>query len=202
MLPLRVALALASAAVLYPAAAHAESADRDKPMVIEADGSATVDALHRVVVYAGNAVFAQGSLQLRAERIEVRESADGYRLASAIGAPGKPVTWQQRRDAVGETVEGRAERIEYDGRSDTLRLLGASVLRLRRDGAITYEVSGGEITWDNTNEVFTVQGGSASPVNPSGRVRAVIAAPGAASAATGGTPTAPLTPSRALGDKR
>jgi lipopolysaccharide export system protein LptA len=99
-------------------------------------------------------------------------------------------------------VEGSAERIEYDGRSDTLRLLGDGVLRLRHNGTITYEVSGGEITWDNTNEVFRVEGGTVSPVNPSGRVRAVLAAPGAAASAASGTPTAPLTPSRALEDKR
>jgi lipopolysaccharide export system protein LptA len=202
ILPLHVALALAGAAVLSPAAALAEKADRDKPMVIEADGSATVDALHRVIVYAGNAVIAQGSLQLRAERIEMREAPDGYRVASASGAPGRPVTWQQRRDAAGETVEGTAERIEYDGRSNTLRLLGEGILRMRRNGTITYEVSGGEITWDNTNEVFKVQAGAVSPVNPSGRVRAVLAPPGAAASAASGTPTAPLTPSRALGDKR
>ncbi|MDP1899700.1 MAG: lipopolysaccharide transport periplasmic protein LptA [Rubrivivax sp.] len=196
-----LAMVLALAAALSPAA-WAEKADRSKPMVIEADRSAIVDTLRQSIVYSGNAAISQGSLLLRAERIEMRETADGYRTAGASGLPGKPVTWSQRRDGVGETVEGSAERVEFDGRTDTLRLVGDSVLRMRRNGTITYEVTGGVIVWDNTSEVFKVEGGTVTPANPTGRVRAILTSPGEAASAPRTTPSAPLTPSRALGDKR
>ncbi|HZF80953.1 MAG TPA: LptA/OstA family protein, partial [Rubrivivax sp.] len=67
---------------------HAEKADRNKPIVVEADRDGVLDLQRRLVTYAGNAVVTQGTMVLRAERIEMRETADGYRAASAIGSAG------------------------------------------------------------------------------------------------------------------
>ena len=71
------------------------------------------------------------------------------------------------------------------------------------------EITGSLITWDNTNELFRVTGGAATPSNPTGRVRAVFApreeaaasAPPAGSA-SGAAGALPLQPSRALGVPR
>jgi lipopolysaccharide export system protein LptA len=179
--------------------AAAEKADRNKPMVVEADRPGTLDLQRQVVVFNGNVVIAQGTMQLRAERIEMRETADGYRAAVAIGAPGKPASWRQKRDGLDETVEGVADRIEFDGRADTLRFLGNGHVKRLRGGALADEVSGGTIVWDNTAEVFRVEGGQASATNPGGRVRIVLSP---RIEAGGGPVVAPpkadLTPSRDL----
>ncbi len=42
-------------------------------------------------------------------------------------------------------------------------------------GVVADEITGSLITWDNTNELFNVTGGAATPANPTGRVRAVFA---------------------------
>ncbi|WP_201494884.1 lipopolysaccharide transport periplasmic protein LptA [Rubrivivax sp. A210] len=190
------------AASLYGAVAPAgaEKADRSKPMVVEADRSGTVDLQRAVLVYAGNVVISQGTLMLRAERIELRETPEGYRAATATGVPGKPALWRQRRDGVDETVEGSADRIELDGQADTLRFIGNSAVRRLRGSVVADEISGGTIVWDNTSEVFRVEGGSATPVNPTGRVRAILS-PRAASAPPAGSP-ATLQPSRGLEERR
>ena len=72
-----------------------------------------------------------------------------------------------------------------------------------RGGVVADEITGSLITWDNTNELFKVTGGAASPANPSGRVRAVFAPreDAAASAAKPADPV-PLKPSGALGAPR
>lgn len=194
--------ALASALALAAPTASAERADRSKPIVVEADRDGVIDLQRRVVTYAGNAVVTQGTMVLRAERIEMRETADGYRAATAIGAAGKPATWRQKRDGSDEVVEGSADRIEFDGRADTLRFLGNGAVRRLRDGAVADEITGRAILWDNTNEVFRVEGGAATPANPSGRVRAVLS-PRTESAEPGSAPkppAAPLQPSRSLPD--
>ena len=183
--------------------ARAEKADRAKPLVIEADRSGVVDLQRQVLVYTGNVVVSQGTLLMRADRIELRETTDGYRGASATGSPGKPVTWRQRRDGVDETVEGVAERIELDGQADTLRLVGNSSVRMLRGSTVAYEASGGTIIWDNATEVFRVEGGAASAINPSGRVRAVLSPrvqPASAPPAAPSSPVRPavLAPSRAI----
>jgi lipopolysaccharide export system protein LptA len=95
-----------------------------------------------------------------------------------------------------------AERIEFDGRSDTLRLIGNAAVRRLRAGTVADEITGALITWDNTNELFRVTGGTPTPANPSGRVRAVFA-PREEAAASGAPASAAssaltLKPSRSL----
>jgi lipopolysaccharide export system protein LptA len=178
---------------------QAERADRSKPMVVEADRSGTVDLQHQVLLYTGNVVISQGTMLMRAERVELRELPDGYRTGVAAGAPGKPATWRQRRDGIDETVEGAADRIEFDGRADTLRFIGNGTVRRLRGSTVADEITGGTIVWDNTTEVFKVEGGAASAVNPSGRVRAILS-PREGPPAT--LRPLPLAPSRALEERR
>lgn len=200
------------AAAFWAAPAQAEKADRTKPVVVEADQGGSIDLQRQVLVYTGNVVVVQGSMQLRAERIEMRQTPDGHRLALAIGQAGKPATWRQKRDGLDETVEGTADRIEFDGKADTLRLLGKGVVRRLRGATVADEISGSNILWDNNAELFKVEGGVSTPSNPSGRVRAVLsprvdaaaATPAAGAGAGAGAATAApsLAPSRAIGDKR
>ena len=131
----------------------------------------------------------------------MREMPDGYRVATALGSPGKPATWRQRRDGVDEVVEGSADRIEFDGRADTMRFLGNGAVRRLRAGAVADEITGGSIVWDNIAEVFRVEGGATSATNPSGRVR-VILSPRADGSPAAPASAAPLLPSRALGEKK
>ena len=187
---------------------HAAKTDRSQPMVVEADRPGTVDLQRQVVVFNGNVVISQGTMVLRADRVEMREMADGYRAATALGTAVQPATWRQRRDGVDEIVEGSSNRIEFDGRADTLRFIGHGTVRRLRDGRVADEITGSTIIWDNNTEVFKVEGGAATAANPTGRVRAVLSpraepASGAASGAVAAPPTSslPLTPSRALGEK-
>ena len=168
---------LAVALTLAGTLAAAERADRGKPMAIEADRPGTVDLQRQLVVFSGNVVITQGTMVLRAERVELHERPDGYRSAIATGSATQPASWRQRRDGGGggdETIDGSAERIEYDGRTDTLRLSGHSVVRRLRGARVVDDISGDTIVWNNDTEVFTVEGGSATAANPGGRVRVVL----------------------------
>lgn len=196
-------VSLVVAAGLLSTAALAEKADRNQPLVVEADKGGSIDLQRQVLVYTGNVVVAQGTMQLRAERIEMRQGPDGYRTAQALGSAAKPATWRQKRDGVDETVEGWAERIEFDAKADTLRLLGRASVRRLRGATVADEISGSNILWDNAAEIFKVEGGDATISNPTGRVRAVLS-PRVESPAEKAAPAGNnnLTPSRSLGDQR
>lgn len=202
--PLRLA-AFAAAVSGLAVAAQAEKSDRSRPLTLESDKPCTVDLVRQVSVCSGNVVIAQGTLQIRGDRVELRENADGYRQALAVGSPGSPATYRQRRDGGDEQIEGSAERIEYDARADTLRFIGSAQVRRLRGGTPSEEIQGSVIVWDNNAELFTVQGGAATPGNPSGRVRAVLtpreSAASAAAAASAPASTA-LRPSGSLGERR
>jgi lipopolysaccharide export system protein LptA len=165
--------------------AHAEKADRSKPLTIEADQPGTLDLVKQVVVFSGNVVVAQGTMAIRAERVEVRERADGNRSATALGGTGsggKQASFRQKRDGVDETIEGVADRIEYDSRGDVVRFAGNAKVRRLRGATPADEISGGLITYDNGNETFSVQGtpngvaGAASGAG-NGRVKVTIIPP-------------------------
>jgi lipopolysaccharide export system protein LptA len=174
---------LALALLLFAAAlpgARAEKADRSKPLTIEADQPGTLDLVKQVIVFNGNVVVSQGTMAIRAERVEVRERADGHRSATAMGNGGKPASFKQKRDGVDETIEGVAERIEYDSRGDVVRFAGNAQVRRLRGGVPADEITGAVITYDNGNETFSVQGtppaaAGAASAAANGRIRVVLA---------------------------
>jgi lipopolysaccharide export system protein LptA len=188
----RLVVLLLCAAAL--SSAQAEKADRSQPLTIEADQPGTVDLIKQVVVFNGNVVVAQGTMAIKADRVEVRERPDGHRAATALGTPGKPATFHQKRDGVAETLDGSAERIEYDSRGDVVRFTGAALVRRLRAGTLADEISGHVIVYDSGNETFSVQGmpaavgSSASAADAAGRVRVVLAPRGPSATAAASEP--------------
>jgi lipopolysaccharide export system protein LptA len=198
--PLLAALLL----ITSSAAAWAEKADRTRPMTLESDQPCTVSLLKQTSVCSGNVVISQGTLQIRADRLELRETPEGYQMALATGSASRPASYRQKRDGSDETVEGQAQRIDYDSRAGTLRFEGAAVVRRLRGSTVADEIQGQQIVWDSTAESFNVRGGAATASNPGGRVRAVITprlpADDAASAAPAASGTLKASPG--LGERR
>ncbi|WP_422011569.1 lipopolysaccharide transport periplasmic protein LptA [Roseateles sp.] len=188
--------------VLAAVAAHAEKADRLKPMVFTQDKQGRIDSVNQRTELLGNVIITQGSLMLRAEKVDVRETRDGYHQAFASGTAGNPVSFRQARDVPGESIAGTADQLEYDTRTETVRFIGNANVRRMRGTTVADEVTGAVIVYDSRTEVFTLEGGSASP-NPNGRTRIVMmprAQPGDAAAPASSAPAAalPLQPSTTL----
>jgi len=176
-----------AAAAAFPA--RAEKADRDKPTQVEANRM-TSDEARRVSIFEGNVVFTKGTLQLRAERVVLREDADGFHHASASGAP---VHFRQKSDAQagqeGVWVEGEALRVEIDERTERIELMESA--RIARDQD---EVRGNYILYDQRSEFFSVSSAKGVPAAaPGERVRAVIQ-PKKPAPATPAAPAAPAAP--------
>ena len=186
------------------APAQAEKADRLKKLVIASDRGGIIDLVKQSTEFNGDVVLSKGTILLRAEKVDVRETSDGYFQAYASGQTGKQVSFRQARDVPGEAIEGSADQVEYDTRADTVRFVGNAVVRRTQGTQVVTEVTGAVIVFDNRSEVFTVDGGSASP-HPTGRVRMVMtpSAPAAdtrpaAPAASSATPPPALQPSLTL----
>ena len=197
-----MALSVIAALSWHPA--HAEKADRTKPLNVEADNG-RYDDVKQLGIFTGNVVLTKGTMSMRAGHVEVRQSPDGAQFGIATADEGKRALFRQKREGLDEYIEGEGERIEYDGKADVVRFINRAVIRRYRGAVLADETAGSTIVYDNVAEVFSVVGGAtaATPTNPSGRVRAVLtprevpAAPGAAS-----QPGATLRSSPALGEKR
>ena len=204
----RRALAVIVLGAMISLPVQAEKADRFKPLNVEADQPGKIDLQNQFVVFNGNVVVSKGTMLIRAARIEVRETPGGYHVAVATGSPGKPATFRQKRDGVDEYIDGEAEKLEYDGKTDTIRFVTNAAVRRLRGANVADEIAGNLVTYDSTTEVFSVSGGAApTATNPGGRVRAVLtpregseAAAEAAQAAPASAPPLRLSPT--LGEKR
>lgn len=196
-----LALAVVLAALAPPVLA--ERADREKPLNYEANRG-ECDELKQVCVLVGEVVLVKGTLRMTGERVQVRKDPEGYQYGIVEAATGKLATFRQRRDATKagaeEYVEGHAERIEYDEKADTVKLITRARVRLLENDVQRDELRGDSITYDQRNSKYFVSGGSAAePAGGDGRVRGTIGA--RTTPAPSGTP-APLTPSRDLGNPR
>lgn len=147
---------------------HAEKADREKPINLEAD-RVTVDDVKQVAVFEGHVVLTQGTLIIRGDRMEVRQDKEGFKYGTTWG---NLAYFKQKREGFDEYIEGWAERLEYDGRADKMQMFTRASMRRGQD-----EVRGNYISYDGNTEFFQVIGGgtkAATANNPDGRVRAVM----------------------------
>jgi len=172
--------------VLFATAAHAEKADRFKPINFVADNARSDDA-QQVNVLTGNVDITKGTMILRATRVEVRQNADGTQHAVATGSGGGRAYFRQKREGFDEFIEGESERIEYDGQTDVVRFIGRAEMRRLRGAVVSDEVSGQTIVYNNAVDVFQVVGGSGSAA-PGGRVRGMLSPRAKAGAAAADAP--------------
>jgi lipopolysaccharide export system protein LptA len=167
---MRRAALLAAACALTASTALADKADRDMPTQIEANRMSADDA-RRMTIFEGSVIMTRGTIRLTADRVVVRQDAEGFQFATATG---KPARFRQRQDpkppdTEGVWLEGEALRMEMDDRSGRVEFFDEA--RVKRGGD---EVAGNYILLDQRSDFFSVSSSKTSPAAGSGRVKAVI----------------------------
>lgn len=152
--------------------ARAEKADRNKPMNVEAD-ALRYDDLKQTSVFTGRVVLTKGTILIRGARIDVRQDPEGYQYGVVTAEPGKLAFYRQKREGLDEFIEGEGETIEYDGKADRVKFIKRAELRRFRGSALTDEIVGSLVTYDNSSDTFAVDGGPASTA-PGGRGKSVV----------------------------
>jgi lipopolysaccharide export system protein LptA len=173
----------------FAQSASAEKADRDKPINAQAD-SLKYDDLKQTSVFTGNVIITKGTIIMRGARIDVRQDPEGYQYAVVSAEPGKLAYFKQKREnGQDEWIEGEAVSVEYDGKADKVKLIKNAVLKRLRGVVLNDDISGNLITYDNTTDVYNVEGGAAKNADGSGggRVRAILS-PKSANNTTAPTP--------------
>ncbi|MDR5770436.1 lipopolysaccharide transport periplasmic protein LptA [Caballeronia sp. LP006] len=194
-----VSLTSLTAMLALPTPAHAEKADRDKPLNIEADNM-SYDDLNQKNVFTGHVVATKGTIVIKADRVDVTQDPQGYQYATGTSTGNNLSYFRQKRDGLDEYIDGNAVRIDYDGKNDFTKLTTrATVRRLQGLTKVQDEVHGSVITYDGQKDFYTATAGKdvASPGNPTGRVRAMLA-PRSGNAASLDGPPATLAPSNTL----
>ena len=148
--------------------ALAERADRDKPVNLEAD-RVDLDDAKKEAVFVGSVTLTQGTLTIKADKIIVKQDAQGFQYGIAYG---NPAHFRQKREGFDEYIEGYSERVEYDGKAEKVQMFTNA--RIERGGD---EVRGDYIAYNAVTEVYQVIGGGKSATTsgaPQGKVHVVI----------------------------
>jgi len=182
MTPSRLAVWVALAIFCLPV--QAERADRDKPTNIEAD-RLQYDDTTQTTVFTGNVLLTKGTIVIRGDRLVLRQFAEGQQTAVATG---RRASFRQKRDGMEQIINGLANDIEYDSRSETLKLTGDGLIKRLECDVVIDEITGGVIIYNAQSEQFTVDG--KAPGETSGRVRIIIQPRPDGSAAAGSGPGA------------
>ena len=185
--------------------AHAERADRTKPMSVTSAGANpdVVDLKKHSAVFVGNVIITQGTLEIHADRVEVSEDPDGQRLGYAFGSAEHPATFRQKRDGEDEYSEGDARRIEYDSAANRVRFVGDAHLRMLKSTVVTDQANAALITYDTATDTIKLGSGEGAASSASGGRTTVVFTPKAASSSPRVAPPLKLdTPTPASGSAK
>lgn len=164
-----IRLATLTACLLLTLSAHAERADRDKPMLLEAN-RVSIDDARKIQILEGDVLITKGTMTLKADRVVIREDQYGFQKGTAFGGKSGLARFRQKRDGKEEYVEGEGERIEYNTNSEILELFHRAWVRNGED-----QVRGDYIWYDAISEKYLVTAGETrDPKTGPGRVRVVI----------------------------
>ncbi len=156
----RLSIAIAIGCVLagtsLSPAAWAERADRDKPTVIDSD-TLNHDEQRQVTIFTGNVVLTKGTLNLRGDRMELWQDEAGNYFGIVNG---KPARFRQKREGLNEFIEGESLTLDYDGKTETVVLIGNAIMRRLEGDVLKDQVSGDRLTYNNVTERYLVESGA------------------------------------------
>lgn len=141
---------LSASLALLPGVTLADRDDSSKPMDFKSQ-SAHMDDLRKTYNYVGQVRMTQGTRQLTADKVVIKQDAAGFSKSVATGSAQKRAYVKQRENDGKGWMEGWAERIEYDDRTDKLYFFDQAHIKTSRD-----EAKGEVIIYDNVTERYQV----------------------------------------------
>lgn len=137
-------------AVLHSTCAMAEKQDGNQPMKLRSN-RATLDDYKKTYDYLGSVHMTQGTRVLTADRLLIKQDAAGFHQNTAYGTPEKLAHIKQRESQNKGWMEGWAQRIEYDDRTDKFYLYDQARIKTTNDDA-----QGEVIIYDNLTERYQI----------------------------------------------
>lgn len=144
----------------------------EEPDTIILSDTLHYDDVAKVSTFTGNVILTRGALTLRAEKLVMREDADGNQFGTATTNPGEIVTIYQENPEKFETIIGTGNQADYDGGNGTVTLTGQAVVTRKVCGEPFDNVRGSKIVYHEKTAKYEAFGG-ANSAGAGGRVRSL-----------------------------
>lgn len=150
--------------------AFAEKSDREQKLDYEADRQSKLDRTGDIesLLLEGGVVISQGTMRINATKLVLRQDKDGKRFGEAFGAP---VFFKQKQDGKAEFLEAVSDRLEFDERTNTVKLFNKAKLKLGKD-----ELAAEYIVYNTVTERYEATGTAPGAKLPTstGRVKGTL----------------------------
>lgn len=147
--------------------AYAERADSTKKAEITAD-SLAIDDVTQVRTLTGNVLLTRGTMVMKAGKAVMRTDPQGYNFVTFTASAGGLATFRQKRDGGDFWVEGEAERIEYDDKTEVLKMYSRAKVTKLEGSRVTEQVEGAFVSYDSRKEYFTGENNTSGVSKPGG----------------------------------
>src|SRR5690606_20278324 len=150
----------------------ATPAPAEEPDTLILSDTLNYDDVKKESVFTGNVIMTRGLMTLRSDKLTMREDAQGFQYGTATVAPGELVFIRQENPEKFEVMEARGVRAEYDGKAETVEMIGQAVLTRFIYGKPFDNVKGQRVIYHQKNSTYEADGGADSAA-PGGRVRSL-----------------------------
>ena len=136
--------------------AHAEKADQDKPVILEAE-KVSVNDVKQIYDLNGQVLLIKGSIIVTGEDGHITVDPQGYEFVDVIGTPEATASFRQRREGIpDEFMQGRGTQVTYDAKTESLTITGDASLKRLLNMQMLDQLKGWKIEYDDVKQYYRV----------------------------------------------
>lgn len=144
----------------------------DEPDTLILSDTLNYDDGKKESTFTGNVVMTRGPMTLNSDVLVTREDTDGFQYGTATADKGKLVFIRQENPEKFEVIEARGLRAEYDGKAETIEMIGQATITKFVCGKPFDTISGERVKYYQATSVYKASGGPNSAAR-GGRVRSL-----------------------------
>lgn len=136
--------------------AQAEKADRDKPIILEAE-KVSVNDVQQIYDLNGQVLLIKGSIVVTGEDGHIQVDPEGYEYVDVKGSPEETASFRQRREGpADEFMQGRGAQVSYNAKSEVLTVTGDASLKRLLNMQMLDQLRGWKIEYDDVKQQYRV----------------------------------------------
>jgi len=135
---------------------HAEKADQDKPIILEAE-KVSVNDVKQIYDLNGQVLIIKGSVLVTGEDGHIQVDPEGYEFVDVKGTPDATASFRQRREGpADEFMQGLATQVNYNAKTEVLTLTGDAKLKRLLNMQMLDQLRGWKIEYDDVKQYYKV----------------------------------------------
>lgn len=135
---------------------HAEKADQDKPIILEAE-KVSVNDVKQIYDLNGQVLIIKGSILVTGEDGHIQVDPEGYEFVDVKGTPDATASFRQRREGpTDEFMQGLATQVNYNAKTEVLTLTGDAKLKRLLNMQMLDQLRGWKIEYDDVKQYYKV----------------------------------------------